>query len=157
MTKKMPKGICFWKNQKGVTLIEIIVTLVVIGIAVPAIMIPFSGLNDSKKPEIAVQATYLANRQMEALADRKFDDLPASSAPHSTCANFVANGLGLGNINCSVAGFTDYTFSWLVEDVSAASPGGAALGSANFAKRVTLTVTHTPTNEAFDFFFLVTD
>jgi len=139
-------------NQSGVTLIEIIIALVVIGISVPAIMVPFSGLDDSRGPEISVQATYLANRQMEALADRRYDDLAASSASHSTCANFIANGSGLGNIDCSVTDFTDYTYSWLIEDVSAASPGGSATGS--FAKRVTLTVTHTPTGKAYKYFSL---
>lgn len=153
MKKYIQTDAPFWTNQKGVTLIEIIITLVVIGISVPAIMIPFSGLGDSQGPEISVQATFLANRQMEALADRKYADIAASSASHSTCANFVANGTGLGNINCSVTGYTDYTYTWLIEDVTAASPGGAASGS--FAKRVTLTVTHTPSGESYKYFTLI--
>ncbi len=129
------------RDASGMTLIEIIIAIVLIGIAIPSIMIPFSGLDDSQRPEIAVQATYLAQRQMEAFAEIGYDNLAASTDSHSTCANFVANGTGLGNISCSVADFTDYTFTWAIEDVTAGTPSTQS-GGATFGKKVTLTITH---------------
>jgi type II secretory pathway pseudopilin PulG len=59
-------------NKKGFTLIEIIVLIVMAGILLPAIIVPFAtGVKGSGKPEMATTAMYLAHQRMEELM--KFD------------------------------------------------------------------------------------
>jgi type II secretory pathway pseudopilin PulG len=53
-------------NNKGFTLIEIIVLIVMAGILLPAIVYPFLvGVKKSGKPEMATTAMYLAHQKME--------------------------------------------------------------------------------------------
>ncbi len=59
-------------NQKGFTLIEIIILIVLAGILLPAIIVPFaSGIMGSGKPEIVNKAMFLAQQKMEEFM--KFD------------------------------------------------------------------------------------
>jgi len=53
-------------NSKGFTLIEIIVLIVMAGILLPAIVVPFAtGVKKSGKPEKVTTAMYLAHQKME--------------------------------------------------------------------------------------------
>jgi type II secretory pathway pseudopilin PulG len=53
-------------NNKGFTLIEIIVLIVMAGILLPTIVVPFAtGVKKSGKPEMAATAMYLAHQKME--------------------------------------------------------------------------------------------
>jgi len=55
-------------RSKGFTLIEIIVLIVLAGILLPAIIVPFAtGVKGSGKPEMASTAMYLAHQRMEEL------------------------------------------------------------------------------------------
>ena len=55
-------------NKKGFTLIEIIVLIVMAGIIIPAIMVPFAtGIRGSGKPEMVTTAMYLAHQRMEEM------------------------------------------------------------------------------------------
>jgi prepilin-type N-terminal cleavage/methylation domain-containing protein len=55
-------------NRKGFTLIEIIVLIVVAGIILASMVVPFTtGIQQSTKPEMVATAMYLAHQQMEAL------------------------------------------------------------------------------------------
>ena len=59
-------------GKKGFTLIEIIVVIVIAGILLPVIVVPFvSAVKGSGKPEKATTAMYLAHQKMEELM--KFD------------------------------------------------------------------------------------
>ena len=59
-------------GNRGFTLIEIIVLIVMAGILLPAIIVPFAtGVKGSGKPEMATTAMYLAHQRMEELM--KFD------------------------------------------------------------------------------------
>jgi len=61
-----------WGGNKGFTLIEIIVLIVMAGILLPAIIVPFAtGIRGSGKPEMVTTAMYLAHQKMEELM--KFD------------------------------------------------------------------------------------
>jgi len=52
--------------QKGFTLIEIIVLIVLVGIILPAIIVPFAtGIKGSGKPEMVNKAMFLAQQKME--------------------------------------------------------------------------------------------
>jgi len=55
-------------GNKGFTLIEIIVLIVIAGILLPAIMVPFAtGIRGSGKPEMVTKAMYFAHQRMEEL------------------------------------------------------------------------------------------
>jgi len=55
-------------DHKGFTLIEIIVLIVMAGILLPAIIVPFAtGVKNSGKPEVTTTAMYLAHQKMEEL------------------------------------------------------------------------------------------
>jgi len=53
-------------NHKGFTLIEIIILIVLAGILLPAIIVPFAtGVKGSGKPEMVNKAMFLAQQKME--------------------------------------------------------------------------------------------
>ncbi len=53
-------------DHKGFTLIEIIILIVMAGILLPAIIVPFvTGVKGSGKPEMVTTAMYLAHQKME--------------------------------------------------------------------------------------------
>ena len=59
-------------QSKGFTLIEILFLVVLAGIIIPAIVVPFAtGIKGSGKPEMVTTAMYLAHQKMEELM--KFD------------------------------------------------------------------------------------
>lgn len=105
------------RGERGFTLIEIIIAIALIGVAVPTIMIPFSGLSDTKSPEYTVQGSFIAQKRIERMADK-------------TQANALAdcnNGNeGAYNLNCVAA------------TVNASDPDTAAVST--FATKIILTV-----------------
>jgi type II secretory pathway pseudopilin PulG len=59
-------------RNRGFTLIEIIVLVVLAGIIIPVIVVPFAtGIRGSNKPEMVTKAMYFAHQRMEELM--KFD------------------------------------------------------------------------------------
>jgi len=55
-------------NNRGFTLIEIIVMIVMAGILLPVIVVPFvTGIRGSGKPEVVAKAMYFAHQRMEEL------------------------------------------------------------------------------------------
>ncbi len=55
-------------NKKGFTLIEIIVLIVLAGIIISVIIVPFAtGIRGSGKPEMVTKAMYFAHQRMEEL------------------------------------------------------------------------------------------
>ncbi|OGW24470.1 MAG: hypothetical protein A3K09_05070 [Nitrospinae bacterium RIFCSPLOWO2_12_FULL_47_7] len=119
-------------KTEGFTIIEIILALVIIGIVVVSMMNMFSGLKDIKKPEYAVQASFLALKQMEGISKQYYDAIPVAGT--YTCAAFSAT---LTTVDCTSA---TYTFAWLVENSTLAAPN-VVVGAADMVKKVTLTVT----------------
>ncbi len=58
----------YFMNSRGFTLIETIVLIVMAGIVIAAIAVPFTtGIRQSTKPEMVATAMYLAQLEMEAL------------------------------------------------------------------------------------------
>jgi type II secretory pathway pseudopilin PulG len=67
-------------GSKGFTLIEIIILIVMAGILLPAIIIPFAtGVKGSGKPELVTTAMYLAHQRMEGLMKYDYRILNTSS------------------------------------------------------------------------------
>jgi type II secretory pathway pseudopilin PulG len=55
-------------GKRGFTLMEIIVLIVMAGILIPAIIVPFvTGVRGSGKPEVVAKAMYFAHQRMEEL------------------------------------------------------------------------------------------
>jgi len=125
-------------NESGFSLIEIIISIVLIGIAVPTFSNYFSGLGDSKEPEYYTEAVFLATRQMQGLRNETMARFPIAGV-YPDCATFQAAAIGNPfNIECAAAPFNQYTFSWQVEDVGAGTPNTG--GSGTYGKKVILTV-----------------
>jgi type II secretory pathway pseudopilin PulG len=64
-------------NDKGFTLIEIIVLIVMAGVLLPAIIVPFvTGVRGTGKPEVVATAMYLAHQRMEELTKFNYSRAP---------------------------------------------------------------------------------
>jgi type II secretory pathway pseudopilin PulG len=67
-------------NNKGFTLIEIIILIVMAGILLPAIVVPFvTGIRGSGKPEMVTTAMYLSHQRMEELMKYDYQTLNTNS------------------------------------------------------------------------------
>ena len=134
-------------HQRGVTLIETIVFIVVISIALVALVRVYEqSVINSVDPLLRVRALELAQAQMDEVLSRKFDEntptggIPAcDTAAGIACAGIVADaGLDdVGDYNANpTLGAAPYTVTVSVV------PAGAELGIANTqARRVTVNVT----------------
>ena len=125
MKPRKPKLFTPFKKEAGFSLIEIIVAIVVIGITVPAILVPFSGLEDTKNPEFVIQGAFVAQKRMEDLANQ-FRDTITTACPEGTAAT-TTDG--------------DYSLDCLSEQVNATDPDTAT--TSTFARKITLTVSRT--------------
>ena len=64
-------------QSRGFTLIEIIVLIVMAGIIIPVIVVPFAtGIRGSNKPEMVATAMYLAHQKMEELMKFNYCQAP---------------------------------------------------------------------------------
>ncbi|MZH02263.1 MAG: type II secretion system protein [Nitrospinae bacterium] len=124
---------CSVKKEGGFTLVEIILAIVVIGIAIPSIMIPFSGIQDTKKPELAIQGSFIALKHIESIASKTRDVSP--------CAGITAT--------------TDEGYTITCSEINVDSTDlDTDTGSDDFAKKVTLTITHPEMSGSLEFFTL---
>jgi type II secretory pathway pseudopilin PulG len=90
-------------GNKGFTLIEIIILIVMAGILLPAIIVPFvSAVKGSGKPEMATTAMYLAHQKMEEFM--KYRYLDSNLAP----TDFTS---------WAPTGFTNYDWQWMIHYV----------------------------------------
>jgi prepilin-type N-terminal cleavage/methylation domain-containing protein len=112
-------------KEAGFSLVEIIIAIVVIGIAVPAIMVPFQGVEDSKNPEFVIQASFVAQKRMEELANQ-FRDTITTACPEGTPANTTD---GAYSLDCQS------------EQVNATDPDTSVVST--FARKVTLKISRT--------------
>jgi type II secretory pathway pseudopilin PulG len=127
------------KNSRGFTLIEIIILIVMAGILLPVIIIPFvTGIKESGKPEMATKAMYLAHQRMEEFTKFQYSD-PA------------LNPTGL-TAYAAIPGNSGYEWQWeitLVNNIFAVS--GSDLGY----KRI-LVRTKDPQNDTYEIYSVVT-
>jgi prepilin-type N-terminal cleavage/methylation domain-containing protein len=86
-------------DKKGFTLIEIIIVIVMAGILLPAIIVPFiTGLKGSGKPEMVTTAMYLAHDKMEEFMKYRY----LNSALDPTATTSYAD----------ISGFSGYQWQW---------------------------------------------
>jgi len=94
----------FWVGEmgnKGFTLIEIIVLIVMAGILLPAIIVPFAtGIKESGKPEMVTTAMYLAHQKMEEFTKYNY----CNAALNPTALTSYA----------AITGFSGYQWQWSI-------------------------------------------
>jgi len=74
---------------KGFTLIEIIIFIVIAGIILPVILVPFAtSVKESLTPEKVAKATYLAQYKIEALTKNKYDSVTTETQPYTDITGF---------------------------------------------------------------------
>jgi type II secretory pathway pseudopilin PulG len=102
--------------ERGFTLIEIIILIVMAGIIIPAIIVPFAtGIRGSQKPEMVTKAMYYAHQRMEDLMKYNY--------------NNAALNVTVGFVAFTTGGEPDYTgqneIVYVNDDLSTpvASPG----------------------------------
>lgn len=99
--------------ERGFTLIEIIVLIVMAGIIIPAIIIPFAtGIRASKKPEMVTTAMYLAHQRMEELMKFNYGRSPELDPT----AGFVPFVTGVANYQ------GEYEIVYVNNDLSTTAP-----------------------------------
>ncbi len=135
ITKFIPKQPSIMRNAKGFTLPEIIMSIVLIGISVPAIMVPFTSLKYTQSPEVVVRASFLAQKHMETLADKTVTSIDS---------------------DCSSLNGADGEFTLVCTSIDvAAGDLDTDTGSTSFGKKITLEISH-PEIEPLSFVNLFT-
>lgn len=126
-------------NKKGFTLIEIIVLIVMAGIIIPAIAVPFAtGIRGSGKPEMVTTAMYLAHQKMEELMKFNYD-----RAPDLTPGTYTMPAPPIAN----------YSWQWVISYVTNTF---AASGSDVGYKMIVVTVTD-PQSSTYTVYSVVTN
>jgi len=86
-------------NSKGFTLIEIIILIVMAGILLPAIIVPFvTAVKGSGKPEMVNTAMYLGHQKMEEFMKVRYQNAALNPAALTSYA--------------AIAGFSGYEWQW---------------------------------------------
>ncbi|SMF34648.1 MSHA pilin protein MshD [Alteromonadaceae bacterium Bs31] len=134
------------KAHKGVTLIEAIVFLVVIGVALTALLSVFNEkVVKSVDPVVKARALEIAQAQLDEILSRKFDqNSPTGGVPACgisagvACLGIVADSAfdDVGDYN----GYTDNSDPQYLIAVSVINAGGEMGLPAAQARRVTVTV-----------------
>jgi type II secretory pathway pseudopilin PulG len=122
----------------GFTLIEIIVLIVIAGIIIPVIVVPFAtGIRGSGKPEVVTTAMYLAHQKMEELMRFDYNRAPELNPCTYTLPAPPVSG---------------YTWRWVITYVdSNFSPSGSDVGY----KMIQVTVTD-PQSSTYNVYAVVT-
>ena len=80
-------------KPKGFTLVEVILVIVMAGILLPAIVVPFvASVRGSGKPEVVNTATTLAHQKMEEFMKFDYGDSALAPVPLTAYANADISG-----------------------------------------------------------------
>ena len=157
----MSRSLSTGRSQIGATLVELVISIVVIGIAVSGVMLAMSqATRHSATPVIQQQAVAIAEAYFEEIALLAFDEDAATGVPGSevggaepgeTRATFddVNDYNGYSDIGASsldnpatvIPGLEDYTVNVSVTNVGGLGPGGAQVAAGD-ALRIDVVVTH---------------
>jgi type II secretory pathway pseudopilin PulG len=126
-------------NNKGFTLIEIIILIVMAGIILPAIIVPFAAsVKGSEKPEMVNAAMFLAHQKMEEFMKYQY-------------GNSALNPIALTSY--SNADLTGYQWQWeIVRLDSNFNTSGTELGYKRIFVRV-----KDPMNDTYEIYSVVTN
>jgi len=94
-------------NRDGFTLIEIIIFIVIVGIILPVILVPFTtSIKESLTPEKVAKATCLAQYKMEELTKNKYDLVIVTTEEDPS---YTYN---------DITGFSNYQWRWEISYVN---------------------------------------
>ena len=80
-------------GKRGFTLIETIILIVMAGILLPVIIVPFvTGIKESGKPEMATKAIYLAHEEMEYRMKYNYGQPQLDPTNLAACQTSVPSG-----------------------------------------------------------------
>ena len=128
--------------QGGFTLIEIIILIVMAGILLPIIIVPFvTGVRGSGKPEMATKAIYFAHQRMEELMKFNYGRTPDLDPT----AGFVAFPTGDTNYP------GEYEIVYVINDLSTPS-GSPGVGYKRIIVRI-----RDPENSTYEVYAVVTN
>ncbi len=130
-------------NNKGFTLIEIIVLIVMAGILLPAIVVPFAtGVKSSGKPEMVTTAMFLAHQKMEEFMKFNY----GNAALNPTALTPYAN-----------ADISNYQWQWEIVyvDNNFNASGSNASGSDVGYKRILVRLKD-PENDTYEIYSVAT-
>ena len=128
---------------KGFTLIEIIVLIVMAGILLPAIIVPFAtGIKGSGKPEMVNTAMYLGHQKMEEFMKFNYSNAALNPTPLTAYVN---------------SDISTYQWQWEIEWVVPDSVNNNFNSSATDQgyKRILVRVKD-PENDAYEIYSVVT-
>ena len=129
----------YFMGKNGFTLIEIILLVVLAGIIIPVIVVPFAtGIRGSGKPEVVTTAMYLAHQKMEELMKFNYD-----RAPDLTPGTYTMPAPPIAN----------YSWQWVISYVTNTF---AASGSDVGYKMIVVTVTD-PQSSTYTVYSVVTN
>jgi type II secretory pathway pseudopilin PulG len=143
----IPASAGMTKNEKGFTLIEIIVLIVMAGILLPVIITPFAtGIKGSRKPEMVTTSMYLAHYKMEEFM--KYQYLDAALVPTNLTAY----------VDADAANFPGFQWQWeryyVDSDFNVAGDGIQATNHRGY-KRIFVRVKD-PMNDTYEIYSVVT-
>jgi len=138
-------------NKKGFTLIEIIILIVMAGILLPAIIVPFvTGVKGSGKPEKATRAMYLGQQRMEELMKFNYNRTPDLDPTNNPPNNdFVAFPTGDANYP------GENQIYYVDSDLNVVGDGKAATNNRGY-KRIIVRV-RDPETTAYEIYAVVTN
>jgi type II secretory pathway pseudopilin PulG len=130
-------------GDRGFTLIEIIILIVMAGILLPVIIVPFvTGVKSSGKPEMATKAMYLAHQRMEEFTKFQYADA-------------TLNPIGL-TAYAAIPGNSGYEWQWEILYINSNNLNGAGwLNPPVNYKRVLVRIKD-PQNDAYEIYSVVT-
>jgi len=128
-----------WGWGGGFTLIEIIILIVMAGILLPVIIVPFvTGIKESGKPEMATKAIYLAHQRMEEFTKFQYTDA-------------TLNPIGL-TAYAAIPGNSGYEWQW---EIVLVDNNFNVSGSDVGYKRILIRVKD-PQNDTYEIYSVVT-
>ncbi len=128
------------RRMRGATLIELVITIIVISLAMTAVLSAFSGsMGRSADPLWRNKALKLAQLYLDEITTRKFDETtPLGGTPASTSVNCAALGPDAGETQRSL--YDDVDDYHNLDDASAMNQKGALLaGYTDYRVQVSIT------------------
>jgi MSHA pilin protein MshD len=137
-------------RERGFTLVEIVVLIVVIGVAVSGVLLVFQNtVRGSADPQIYKQALAIAEAMLDEVLPNSYDPVAGGGtrAQFNDVDDYNAYATtGVQDIQGgAVPGLGDYNVGVVVAAPAALNDGDAGLVDVPDSKRVTVTVTHAPT------------
>lgn len=126
-------------GNRGFTLIEIIIVIVMGGILLPAVVVPFAtSVKDSGKPEMVSMAMYLAHQKMEEFMKFQYGNAALNPIALTPYAN---------------AGLPGYQWRWQIVYVD----GNFNLSGTNRGYKRILVRVRDPENDTYEIYSVVTN